>query len=101
MPISTPHAHGVRLPRKGAVAACMAMIVVAVLPGCAGTTPHLDRHAGLALQAAKERQQIQTAYAEEDALVGSTELKGALDTHIQGKAVSAGKALATPVTNGN
>lgn len=101
MPISTPHAHGVRLPRKGAVAACMAMIVVAVLLGCAGTTPHLDRHAGLALQAAKERQQIQTAYAEEDALVGSTELKGALDTHIQGKAVSAGKALATPVTNGN
>lgn len=101
MPISTPQTHRLMLPRKGAIAACMAMIVVAALPGCAGTTPHLDRHAGLALQAAKERQQIQTAYAQEDALAGSTELKGALDTHIQGKAVSAGKALATPVTNGN
>lgn len=101
MPISTPHTHGVMLPRKSAVAACMTMLVVAGLSGCTSSTPHLDRHAGLALQAAKERQQIQTSYAQEDALVGSSEVKGALDTHIQGKAVSAGKALATPVTNGN
>lgn len=101
MSISTLPAHASLLFRKGVIGAGAATIVVAGLSGCASSTPHLDRHAGLALQAAKERQQIQTAYAQEDALAGSTELKGALDTHIQGKAVSAGKTLATPVTNGN